>query len=528
MTVTSLDYRNSYTADGVVTEFAYTFRVTESNPKDQIDVYFDGVLQSAFLYTITANTSGVGGVVTFSVAPLNNVVVLIQRDSDLLQEDALGSNSQNQALPPATIERMVDKLTIIMQQLSVKLGFALALPVTASPSINAALPDPPVAGAIPAWNATANAIQYVSPSAANAGMALISNGANAVPTYQPVTTAAGGNVAGPASSTLNGLPQFADTTGKILKQMTLPVAASIMLASSTLGAAFVPAWSFEPGHRLTTESGVPDSSTDRTAQGTIYFTKYKHNRLWLKWNGTWRPYAIDELSYTVAATNDTHNALYAYATSETTAAIEKEQWTNNTTRATAIAYDADTGLPIKSGDSTRLHIGDFYATASNQTEDSKARRRVTNVFNVIPRTTYGTDGTNTHTYGTNSHRPIRNQTTPGTSNRFDVTVSGRQNKLWARQQLTFESDGVGSWQFTVGIALDSTNSPLATAEATGGVGWSASLSVDWFWDDLAIGGHFVQGTEKAGGVAGAAGTQTIYNDNGGSFPLTYLRGFFWC
>jgi len=49
-----------------------------------------------------------------------------------------------------------------------------------------------------------------------------------------------------------------------------------------------------PGGRLTTESGVPVSTSDRTAQSTLYYTPYVHNIINL-WDGSqWKPITFSE------------------------------------------------------------------------------------------------------------------------------------------------------------------------------------------------------------------------------------------
>ena len=53
-----------------------------------------------------------------------------------------------------------------------------------------------------------------------------------------------------------------------------------------------------PGGRLTTESGVPVSTSDRTAQSTLYYTPFVHNIINL-WDGAeWKPISFTE--YTLA------------------------------------------------------------------------------------------------------------------------------------------------------------------------------------------------------------------------------------
>lgn len=213
MSVPTSNYQNPYTGDGVTTTFSFNWRVIGANLQDgtMVQVYLGApaVLQNPSTYTVAIDPSWIGGTVTFNVAPANLTKILLQRNSDLYQNNSLGNN---QALPPDTLINMFDKLTIIMQQLNTALSLSLGFPITTT-GFNAALPAP-VAGAIYAVNAAANAMVGVNPN--TVGYALVDNGVGNPPSYQPVTSAAGGNVVGAASSTVGTVPTFANTTGKAL------------------------------------------------------------------------------------------------------------------------------------------------------------------------------------------------------------------------------------------------------------------------------------------------------------------------
>ena len=77
-----------------------------------------------------------------------------------------------------------------------------------------------------------------------------------------------------------------------------------------------------PGGRLTTESGVPVSTSDRTAQSTLYYTPYVHNIINL-WDGAeWKPISFTE--YTLALgtlTASREYNVFAYASSGALACV---------------------------------------------------------------------------------------------------------------------------------------------------------------------------------------------------------------
>ena len=138
-----------------------------------------------------------------------------------------------------------------------------------------------------------------------------------------------------------------------------------------------------PGGRLTTESGVPVSTSDRTAQSTIYYTPFAHNTVPL-WDGAqWKPVKFTETSLALSGlTSGKPYDVFGYISSGVLA-LELLAWTDDTTRATAVTLQD--GRYCKSGDKTRLLLGSIYTTGTTTTEDSQTKRLVNNLFNQAPR-----------------------------------------------------------------------------------------------------------------------------------------------
>lgn len=110
MTVSSTTSRWSYTGNGTVGPFAYT---TEIFANTDLKVYVDGTLKTLTThYTVTVGTSGN---VTFTVGnePANGSNVVIVKDVPNTQASSLPLGG---AFPSTTVEDMVDKLTILVQQ----------------------------------------------------------------------------------------------------------------------------------------------------------------------------------------------------------------------------------------------------------------------------------------------------------------------------------------------------------------------------------------------------------------------------
>jgi len=137
-----------------------------------------------------------------------------------------------------------------------------------------------------------------------------------------------------------------------------------------------------PGGRLTTESGVPVSTSDRTAQSTLYYTPFVHDGIVL-WDGSdWRPVTFAETSIALSGlTSGRPYDVFGYLSSGVLA-LELLAWTNDTTRATAVTLQD--GRYCKSGDKTRLLLGSIYTTGTTTTEDSQVNRYVGNVYNAVP------------------------------------------------------------------------------------------------------------------------------------------------
>lgn len=287
MSVGNTNFQNTYTTDGTAGPWAFNWVYTE---EIQVQVYLDLVLQSPSTYTVTKDLVSPGGTISFNAGsiPILGKALLIQRFSNTLQTDTLGTN---QELPPATLVRMADKLTIIAQQLSAQILRSLALPLT-SIGVSAELPTP-VAGAFPCWNAAANAIQYVSP--VQAGLALIDNGPGLPPSYGPVTSAAGGNVIGSGISAVDNLVSFNNTGSSAIKDSGYSVA-SVITASEA------PADPALNGFRLSLHATNPIPG-DITSALTVYSIPYNGNKisLWDSALSKMRAVTSGIISETIAA-----------------------------------------------------------------------------------------------------------------------------------------------------------------------------------------------------------------------------------
>ena len=219
-----------------------------------------------------------------------------------------------------------------------------------------------------------------------------------------------------------------------------------------------------PGGRLTTESGVPVSTSDRTSQSTIYYTPFVHNVITL-WDGAdWVPTTFSEVSLALSGlTASRPYDVFGYLSSGALA-IEILAWTNDTTRATAVTLQD--GRYCKSGDKTRLLLGTIYTTATNATADANATRYIGNLYNTVARVAVGgAPAANSHTYTSGTVREW-NGGTGVTRARWIQALQLNAVGVYASANMSGGS-GYLAW---IGPGLNSTTAYIDTEAASAGAG----------------------------------------------------------
>lgn len=217
--------------------------------------------------------------------------------------------------------------------------------------------------------------------------------------------------------------------------------------------------------------------------------------------------------------------MFIQPTSATAAQIVLLAWTNTTTRATAIVQDADTGLPVKSGAADQLYVGTIYATATNQTEDSEARRMVFNMFNRVPRRLHAFEPADSWAYGSAVWRSSNSNTTPG-GGRTDFVIGGfKADTLIDVTHTAVATFGGYAYAYAIGLAQDSTTTPAAMACQSGYTGSilgapSAVCRASFY---PAIGYHYIQNLEN--NIDGASYVVTFWGDSAGYTHITNQTGW---
>lgn len=281
-----------------------------------------------------------------------------------------------------------------------------------------------------------------------------------------------------------------------------------VLAGSLLGLAGT-----LPGGRLTTESGVGVSTSDRTSQSTLYYTPFASDYVRLYDGTRVREYSFTERSLALSSlTSGKNYDVWLYDNSGTLT-LELLAWTNDTTRATALAWQSGLGW-TKSGDATRLYLGTIRTTGTTTTEDSGGgttsqvggKRFVWNLYNRVARPLAVIDTTDSWTYSTASYR----QANAASGNKVEIVNGLAGGTLRLIQSSLVGTTAVVGIRSGVGENTTTANScQIWTGAVPPASGYGTSAGV--FSRCPGIGYHYYAWVEKGGG----SGTQTWYGDTSG-------------
>jgi hypothetical protein len=155
-------------------------------------------------------------------------------------------------------------------------------------------------------------------------------------------------------------------------------------------------------HRLTTESGVAVSTSDRTSQSTLYLTPYKGTHVSLYDGSAWQDRTTGEVSLALSGlTSGKNYDVFAYYTGSAVALELSAAWASDSARTDALT--TQDGVAVKSGALTRRWVGTIRTTSTTTTEDSQAKQFIWNAANQVYRTLYAYNNTS-HSYGTAAFR----------------------------------------------------------------------------------------------------------------------------
>jgi len=171
--------------------------------------------------------------------------------------------------------------------------------------------------------------------------------------------------------------------------------------------------------RLTLSSGNGLPTTDTTGT-TLYYTPFSGNKIALYNTATnlWELKTFTEISLALAGTAaNTNYDVFVYNNADANT-LELATWSNETTRATALALQD--GVYVKSGASNKRYLGTIRTTTAGTSVSTSDQRFVWNCFNQFPLFLDAADVTaHTLTGTSGTYGPWRNTTTLGlTRNEF--------------------------------------------------------------------------------------------------------------
>ena len=256
--------------------------------------------------------------------------------------------------------------------------------------------------------------------------------------------------------------------------------------------------------RLTLTTGVPVTTTDVTGASTVFLTPYNGNQIALYNGTTWELLTTAQVSLALSGlTSGRPYDVFAWNNAGTVT-LETLVWTNDTTRATALAYQD--GVLVRSGSTTRRYLGTFYATGATTTEDSAKNRYLWNYYHRAKRPMTVSDDTASWTYSTAAWR----QANGSTANQMNFVIGVSEDAVFASLMTSVQNSTATVRTVFNTLQLDGTNGATGfTFAGSGQIGTSLYNITNIGEGIVSAGRHFLAWLEYGTGVD----TQTWYGGN---------------
>ena len=271
--------------------------------------------------------------------------------------------------------------------------------------------------------------------------------------------------------------------------------------------------------RLTLTSATAVTTADVTGAGTIYWTPFNGAIIDLYTGSAWTQVTFAEMS--IAASGGTaskpHDVFLDY--NGGSPALALLAWTNDTTRATALALQDS--ILVKTGDTQQRYLGTVWLDGSNQVADSYAKRHVWNYYNRVMRPMRVIDTTNSWTYTTATWR----QAQASTANQLDLVCGVSQDGIDVFLN-AHANNSSANVQMSVAVGENST-SATATGALIGRIDNTNTSSVEQIVSSLraipAAGRNYYVWLE----YSQAVGSTTWYGDVGAANIQSGISGTWW-
>jgi hypothetical protein len=261
--------------------------------------------------------------------------------------------------------------------------------------------------------------------------------------------------------------------------------------------------------RLTLTTATPVTTSDVTAANYLYYTPYTGNRISLYNGVTWDILSFAELELLIAAyTANKNYDIFAYI-SDGAATLTAQQWTDDSTRETALARQ--NGILVLSGTPTYRYLGTIRITGTlGQCEDSLKRRYVWNYYNRINRRIYAVDNNGSSYIGT--LREYRNTS----DNRAHFVIGVSEEVVSVRAQLQIEEFDSTAESLVTNIGVDGVISAITRFNTNLDNSLMMSNPVA-YWDGyLSAGYHYISAYEGTNPAMGTFLLATLQSDIIGS------------
>ncbi len=505
MTVSSTENRKTFVGNGVTVAFGTSpvvfFDAADLTVYKVVTATGAATLQVLNTDYTVAGGDGSTGTVTAMVAPAVGETYVIVRDLDLTQEVDFVNNEATDA---EVAETALDRQVMVAQQLSARIDRSFVLSDSDVSGADTTIPTPEASKFL-GWNAGGTAL--VNYSAADIDLTIVSafmatflDDSDATAARDTLSAAKSGIITG------SGLTM---STAKLLGRTTASSGAVEELAIASV------AGNSAQDFRLSLTTALPVTTSDVTGAGTLYAVPYKGKYIDLYDGTNWNRRASAEFSLALTLTSGKPYDVFCYDNAGVPT-LEVLVWTNDSTRATALARQD--GVLVKSGDATRRYMGSLYATGSNTTEDSLAKRNLWNYYHRVPRAMRVVEATNSWTYNAASFR----QANAAAANQLECMVGVSEDTAKVAVKGARNNAGGGSGDLSiVGIGLDSTTvnsahvfTSVLRADATGGTTEAQYAA------PLAAGRHTLVWLE----FGDVSSPPTFYGDNGGAQVQTGISG----